>query len=158
METVKYPCRKCSKEVEDIENGILCEGLRQSWYHASCVCVTDEEYDCLAASDDRWECPECVGDALPPHNSKDVMDVFHFDFQKNLPTPKIAVGQQFYLRLLWTYSATEQKSPVLHTYNVFQRAVSWNVSIAIPSNLEKVILVQYKKFGWVHFHGNEFDL
>ena len=56
----------------------------------------------MAASDDRWECPECVGDALPPHNSRDVMDVFHFDFQKNLPTPK-TVGQQFYLWLLWTY-------------------------------------------------------
>ena len=89
METLKYPCRKCSKEVED---GILCEGLCQSWYHASCVCVTDEGYDCLAASDDRWECPECVGDALPPHNSRDVMDVFHFNFQKSLPTPKITVG------------------------------------------------------------------
>jgi len=71
MEILKYPCRKCSKEVEDGENGILCEGLCQSWYHASCVCVTDEEYDCLAASDDRWECLECVGDALPPHNSRD---------------------------------------------------------------------------------------
>lgn len=94
METLKYPCRKCSKEV-DGENGILCEGLCQSWYHASCVCVTDKEYDCLAASDDRWECPECVGDALPPHNSRDVMDVLHFDFQKNLLTPKITVGQQF---------------------------------------------------------------
>ena len=33
----------------------------------------------------------------------DAVDVFHFDFQQNLPTPKLTVGQQFYCGLLWTY-------------------------------------------------------
>ena len=36
-------------------------------------------------------------------NSLDVVDVFHFDFQQNLPTPKLSVGKKFYLRLPWTY-------------------------------------------------------
>ena len=101
MDTLKYPCKKV--EVKDEDKGIFCEGMCQSWYHATCICVTEGEYDRLSSSDERWECPDCADSVLPPHNSKDVMDVFHFDFQKNLPTPKITVGQQFYLQLLWTY-------------------------------------------------------
>ena len=33
----------------------------------------------------------------------DAVDVFHFDFQQNLPTSKLSVSKQFYLRLLWTF-------------------------------------------------------
>ena len=33
----------------------------------------------------------------------DAVDVFNFDFMQNQATPKLTVGQQFYLRLLWTY-------------------------------------------------------
>lgn len=51
----------------------------------------------------KGENTQSVQSALPPYNSKDVMNVFHFDFQKSLPTLKITVGHQFYLRLLWTY-------------------------------------------------------
>ena len=55
----------------------------------------------LAASTEEWFCPNCCGDsALPPFNSVCAVDVFHFDFQKNLPTcPKFTVGKQFYMRL-----------------------------------------------------------
>ena len=45
----------------------------------------------------------CVESGLPTFNSIDAVDVFHFDFQRNLPMPKLTVGQQFYMRLLWTY-------------------------------------------------------
>ena len=38
------------------------------------------------------------------HHSIEAVDVFHLpDFMKNLPTPKLTVGEQFYQRLLWTY-------------------------------------------------------
>lgn len=65
--------------------------------------IDDDEYDYLSASEGKWECSGCRKVDLPPLNSVDAVDVFHFDFQKNLPTPKLTVGQQFYARLLWTY-------------------------------------------------------
>jgi len=72
------------------------------WFHISCINLSDKEYDQLCSSDCFWQCVRCKKD-LPEFNSKDAVDVFHFDFQQNLPTPKLTVGKQFYLRLLWTY-------------------------------------------------------
>ena len=85
------------------DKGIQCEGECQYWYHCACLGISDGEYDCLAASDSKWECSKCSSADLPVLNSVDAVDVFHFEFQKNLPTPKLTVGKQFYLRLLWTY-------------------------------------------------------
>ncbi len=73
------------------------------WHHTQCAKITDADYDMLAESDSTWECSACNDGSLPALNSVDAVDVFHFDFQQNLPTPKLTVGQQFYLRLLWTY-------------------------------------------------------
>ena len=72
------------------------------WFHISCVNLSDEEYEQLCSSDSYWQCANCKKD-LPEFNSKDAIGVFHFDFQQNLSTPKLTVGKQFYLRLLWTY-------------------------------------------------------
>ena len=71
-----------------------------------CVGLTDDEYDCLSASDDIWQCQKysSTKDDLPSPNTVNAIDVFHFDFQQNLPTPKLTVGQQFYKRLLWTWT------------------------------------------------------
>ena len=49
--------------------------LRVPWHN-------DGEYDCLAASDSKWECSKCSSADLPVLNSVDAVDVFHFDFQK----------------------------------------------------------------------------
>ena len=99
---MEYPCGQCNKEVSEDEKAIQCEGLCQLWYHCVCVGMDDREYECLSSSENNWECSTCKTD-LPAFNSVDAIDVFHFDFQKNLPTPKLTVGQQFYCRLLWTY-------------------------------------------------------
>ena len=56
-----------------------------------------DEYDHLSASEDEWVCSSCRESDLLPFNTVDAVDVFHFDFQKNLPTPKLTVGQQFYV-------------------------------------------------------------
>ena len=56
----------------------------------------------MCESEKCWECPGYKND-LPQFNSIDAVDVFHFDFQQNLPTPKLSVSKQFHLRLLWTY-------------------------------------------------------
>ena len=103
MSFIDYPCGVCKKEVCVDDKAIQCEGECQFWYHCTCVSISDCEYDCLAASDRKWECSNCSSAGLPSLNSVEAIDVFHFDFQQNLPTPKLTVGQQFYLRLLYTY-------------------------------------------------------
>ena len=103
MNCDKYYCGKCKEEVCDDDKAIQCEGSCQLWYHANCEAIDDREYSRLSTSDDKWECSMCRKSGLPTFNSLDAVDVFHFDFQRNLPTPKLTVGQQFYMRLLWTY-------------------------------------------------------
>ena len=83
-----YPCRVCKEEVGVDDKGIQCEGECQYWYHCACLGISDGEYDCLAASDSKWKCSKCSSADLPVLNSVDAVDGFHFDFQKNLPTPK----------------------------------------------------------------------
>lgn len=97
---MEYLCGKCRREV--IVNGIQCDSQCQLWYHISCIGMTDNEYHRLTIGDNLWECPTCKG-SFPDFNSVDAVDVMHFDFQKNLPTPKLTVSDQFYKRLLWTY-------------------------------------------------------
>ena len=99
---MEYPCGQCNKEVSEDEKAIQCEGLCQLWYHCVCVGMDVREYECLSSSENNWEYSTCKTD-LPAFNSVDAIDVFYFYFQKNLPTPKLTVGQQFYCRLLWTY-------------------------------------------------------
>lgn len=67
--------------------------------------MKDKDYEKLAKSPDQWVCSSCCGDcSLSAFNiTAEAVDVFHFDFQQNLPTPKLTVGRQFYMRLLWTY-------------------------------------------------------
>ena len=102
-----YPCGACSRDIEDGERSILCEGSCAAWFHCDCalgVRLTAGQFSKLANSEEPWVCPNCCGDtALPAFNSAQAIDVFHFDFQKNIPTPKLTVGKQFYHRLLWTY-------------------------------------------------------
>ena len=102
MTSIAFPCGVCNKEVGAHDSAIQCEGECQYWYHSSCVGICESEYTELSTSDAKWECSNC-NTGLPALNSVDAVDVFHFDFQQNLPTPKLTVGQQFYLRLLWTY-------------------------------------------------------
>ena len=102
-----YPCGACSRDIEDGERSILCEGSCAAWFHCDCalgVRLTAGQFSKLANSEEPWVCPNCCGDtALPAFNSAQAIDVFHFDFQKNIPTPKLTVGKQFYHRLLWTH-------------------------------------------------------
>ena len=103
MNTVEYPCGVCGKDVECGTKAIQCESDCMLWFHAQCIHLTDDEYEALTDSDSIWECTSCRNSELPDLNSKDTVDTFHFDFQQNMPTPKLTVGVQFYLRLLWTY-------------------------------------------------------
>ena len=89
--------------MQEDENSIQCESDCMLWFHVECTNLSDERFHELIESETMWECQACRDPELPELNSVDAVDVFHFDFQQNLPTPKLAVGKQFYLRLLWTY-------------------------------------------------------
>ena len=103
----KCLCGACKVEVRDDEQAIQCEGHCACWFHCACglgLNLTNAQYRKLSQSKDKWICANCCGDyTLPAFNSVEAIDVFHFDFQQNMPTPKLTVGKQFYLRLLWTY-------------------------------------------------------
>ena len=99
----QYLCGVCGKEVSDDDTALQCEGLCQNWHHTGCVDVDNDLYTFLTESEVFWECPKCNPSGMPAFDSVDALDVFNFDFQQNLPTPKLTVGQQFYHRLLWTY-------------------------------------------------------
>ena len=98
----EYLCGYCGKCVCDDDMGIQCEGKCEFWYRCKCIEMSVDEYRRLTDSDVIWKCSACIK-GLPPFNSIEAVDVFHFDFMKNLPTPKLTVGEQFYQRLLWTY-------------------------------------------------------
>ena len=84
-----------------------------------CALAWTTEYECLSSSENNWECSTCKTD-LPAFNSVDAIDVFHFDFQKNLPTPKLTVGQ-FYCRLLWTYLfGIYSASTIWYLFSIYQ--------------------------------------
>jgi len=89
----------CTQEVKANDQAVQCEVNCMFWFHISCVNLSDEDYEHLCSC---WQCTSCKKD-LPEFNSKDAVNVFHFNFQENLPTPKSTAGKQFYLRLLWTY-------------------------------------------------------
>ena len=102
MNSGEYPCTACKKNVRDTDSAIQCDSC-QFWCHVQCANLTIQEYEDLSESDVVWECPACIKPDLPQLNSVDAVDVLHFDFQQNSPTPKLSVGKQFYMRLLWTY-------------------------------------------------------
>ena len=96
--SIDYSCDECGKEVTDDDKAIQCGSDYMRWFHADCVNLSNDDYDELLEIDMIWECPSCKSPDLPELNSVDAVDVFHFDFQQNLPTPKLTVGKKFYLR------------------------------------------------------------
>ena len=95
--SVDYSCGEYGKEVTDDDKAIQCESDCMRWFHTNCMNLINNDYDELSETDTIWECLTCKTPELS------AVDVFHFDFQWNLPTPKLTVDKQFYLRLLWTY-------------------------------------------------------
>ena len=102
---VQYLCGGCKLEAKDGDQSVQCEG---PWFHCSCglgLKLTSTQYKRLG-TEGTWMCANCCGDrSLPTFNSINAVDEFHFDFQQNMPTPKLTVSKQFYnyfMRLLWT--------------------------------------------------------
>ena len=69
------------------------------WFHVECTSLPDEHFYELIESNPIWECQACKDPELPELNSVNAVGVFYFDFQQNLPTPKLAVEKQFYLKI-----------------------------------------------------------
>lgn len=108
VSTTSCLCGLCKLPVKNGNKALQCEGPCSFWFHCDCIfgCkINSTQYKKVAASDEAWYCANCTGDhQLPPFNTVNAIDVFHFDYQKNLPTPQLTAGKQFYLRLLWTYN------------------------------------------------------
>jgi hypothetical protein len=105
MANNKFPWGFCKIEVKCGERALQCEGRCTQWFHCRCVFgfeITNAQYKKISVSEEEWHCASCTGNLHIPFNRINAIDVFHFDFQKNIPTPKLTVGKQFYLRLLWT--------------------------------------------------------
>lgn len=101
-----FPCGFCKVSVKDGDIAMQCKGSCSLWFHCSCIfhrkTITNAQYKKLVNSSNAWYFANCTGDCtldFPLFNSVNAIEVFHFDFQKNLPTPKLTV-----LRLLWTYN------------------------------------------------------
>lgn len=129
VHAVQYPCGICKLDVNDSDQAIQCEGYCASWFHCKCGLgfkLNAAQYRKLASFEERWICANCCGDlSLPPFNSVEAIDVFHFDFQQNMPTPKLTVGKQFYLRLIWTYF-----SGIFSASTYLTCAFMWNEFVA----------------------------
>ena len=76
------------RKLLDGVQGIQCESGCDHWYHAQCVGIESQEYEAITESESIWEWPTCNPVGLPAFNSVDAVNVFNFDFQQNLPTPK----------------------------------------------------------------------
>ena len=102
-----YPRGKCSVDIKHGDKALQCEGNCMQWFHCGCIFgfeLTAAQYKKISLSEEEWRCANCCGDhSLALFNKIGAVDVYHFDFQKNMPTPKLTVGKQFCLRLLWTY-------------------------------------------------------
>lgn len=55
-------CQICKSEVKDSEQGLLCEGKCQSWYHIGCVGISSQQYKKMRGEILKiliWMCPSC---------------------------------------------------------------------------------------------------
>ena len=71
-------CVESANEVKDEDKDVYCEGACLAWFHAQCVSVSGELYAHLSDSEEKWECPSCQKSDLPPFNSVDPVNCFHF--------------------------------------------------------------------------------
>ena len=51
-------CPVCAINVTDDTNALLCDQCH-IWYHSQCLFISDEEYNSLSVSPDKWYCDHC---------------------------------------------------------------------------------------------------
>lgn len=65
------PCTVCSREYEDGDKMIQCDGSCKKWYHIECAKVSPEEFDRLSKDKKGvWKCRFCSGGITPPIHAK----------------------------------------------------------------------------------------
>ena len=69
---VRFPCRACSKNVNNNHNGIFCDSCN-SWIHRKCNKLTRQDYDKLSneGEDVPFICICCLADNIPFSNLTD---------------------------------------------------------------------------------------
>ena len=55
----KYPCACCERPCKINQRALQCDGCN-SWCHAKCTRVSQDEYNRLSSTDDTWYCNACT--------------------------------------------------------------------------------------------------
>ena len=55
----KYPCACCERPCKNNQRALQCDGCN-SWCHAKCTRVSQDEYNRLSSTDDTWYCNACT--------------------------------------------------------------------------------------------------
>ena len=96
-----YPCGACSRDIEDGERSILCEGSCAAWFHCDCalgIRLTAGQFSNLQTQKSRGFAPTaavillCM---LSSHRCVSLLFPEKYSYTK--------ANGQFYHRLLWTY-------------------------------------------------------
>ena len=66
-ESVLFPCGVCGKEVNDNDEGIMCEAGCTYWYHRICTGMGNDAYALLTNEDNaEWVCDHCSASKAIP--------------------------------------------------------------------------------------------
>jgi hypothetical protein len=79
-------CPICSSDVDDDENGLICE-FCMHWVHASCMEINDDAYDVYSKSKQPFFCSNCLPSAkrfLRLENRLDTMEKRFSDFEAKI--------------------------------------------------------------------------
>lgn len=71
----RHPCGKCDAPVKRNQKGICCDDC-SSWYHTSCIVMSDERYYQLGSSDEKWVCEWCIHTESSLHSSSAAFSSF----------------------------------------------------------------------------------
>ena len=109
VSTTSYLCGLCKLPVKHGDKALQCEGDHAHFGFTAIAflvvkSITHNTRKLLLLMKLGIVLTVLVDHQLPPFNTVNAIDVFHFEYQKNLPIPKLTAGKQFYLRLLWTYN------------------------------------------------------
>lgn len=71
-------CPLCDKIVAEGQDGILCEGVCTTWYHADCMGMLPDHFHSLVEKEEnfkKWFCPHCDETPYQPHDLGDMSEV-----------------------------------------------------------------------------------
>ncbi|CAH1110396.1 unnamed protein product [Psylliodes chrysocephalus] len=142
-------CKTCKNEVKHNEQGLLCEGKCQSWYHIACVGISSQQYKKMNGEILKiliWMCPSCK------EQLKQLMQIESFGNKMKTLCEKFTsieekVKIRFFIHKLYILRNVMAKKLLLMIYKALVELllrygiVVWGVMYS--SNLTQLKVVQY---------------